>query len=305
MSRRIAYLGIKGLPPKAGADRAVAAIVQRLDRDKFDITVYCSSRVVPRGTRVPRTRLVRIPTLAGKHLHATSLFLFSAIHALCFGRYDLVHVHNVEACFVLPLLRLRYKVISTSHGTAYALTKWGKAARMLLRLTEYPFIALSSCVTSVSEALASEYECKYGRRVHHVPNGVDTDVQINATAEAPILKALGLGNKGYVLFAAARVIPEKGCHLLLDAWSRLAPDIELLVVGDTTQIPAYEQRLKGMAHGRVRFVPFISCRENLFDLIRCARLFVFPSIVEAMSMALLEAAALGAPLVCSDIVSNT
>ncbi len=304
-SRKIAFLGIKCLPAKAGADRAVEAIVQRLDKRKFEITVYCSSRLTPKAVSLPGIKLIRIPALRGKHLHATSLFLFSAFHALCFANYDLVHVHNVEACFVLLFLRLRYKVISTSQGTAYKLAKWGKVAKALIRLTEYPFMALSNCITCVSSALAREYELKYGKKVHFLPNGVDMDIECNNPMQISVLEAFGIEGKDYVLFAAGRVIPEKGCHLLLEAWSRLDTDALLVVVGDTAQMPEYEVKLKRMSDDRVRFIPFISCKEDLFAVIRSCRIFVFPSMIEAMSLTLLEVASLGRPLICSDIAENS
>jgi glycosyltransferase involved in cell wall biosynthesis len=60
-----------------------------------------------------------------------------------------------------------------------------------------------------------------------------------------------------------------------------------------------------MADDRVTFVPFISKKEVLFGIINRAKLFVFPSTVEAMSIMLLEVAALGVPVVCSDIPENT
>jgi glycosyltransferase involved in cell wall biosynthesis len=42
----------------------------------------------------------------------------------------------------------------------------------------------------------------------------------------------------------------------------------------------------------------------LFGLVKQARLFIFPSTTEAMSMMLLEAASLQAPIICSDIPEN-
>ena len=114
---RIAYLGIKGLPSAAGADRVVEAIVRRL-ANHHRLTVYCSASAVPAGATFPGVELVRVPVLKGKHAHATSLFLRSALDALLRRDFDLVHVHNVEASFVLPFLKLRYPVIATSHGLA-------------------------------------------------------------------------------------------------------------------------------------------------------------------------------------------
>ena len=132
---KITYIGIKGLPSKGGAERVVEAIVHRL-ASRHELTVYCSRKYSPEGTQVPEVKLVRIPTLQGKYLRSPSLFILSTLHALFFGKYDLVHLHNVEASFVLPLLRLRYKVISTAHGSPFRSPrkKWSRLAQALMAL---------------------------------------------------------------------------------------------------------------------------------------------------------------------------
>jgi glycosyltransferase involved in cell wall biosynthesis len=302
--KRIAYIGTKSMPSTAGADRVVEAIVRGLDKQLYSPRVYCSARETPRTAAVPGADLKILPALSGKHLHAVSLFSLAALHALFLGDYDLVHVHNVEACFVLPLLRLRYRVISTSHGPAQVLDKWSKLAKALIGLTEYPFVFLSNCATSVSQPLALEYKRRYGKDVRYIPNGVDVDAHIDTQAAEELLKATGVDRGSYVLFAAGRIIAAKGCHLLLEAYRGLDSDLKLLIVGDASHVPSYEQRLRQMADDRVRFIPFIASKDTLFGLVQNCRLFVFPSTAEAMSMMLLEAASLGVPILCSDIPAN-
>ena len=147
---RIAYIGIKGLPSRGGAERVVEAITERL-KERHDLTVYCNSRYTPKETRIPGIKLIRVPTLKGKHLQPLSLFVLSAFHALFRGNYDLVHVHNMEACVVLPVLLPRFRVIATAHGQPYKVERWGTIARNLLRLTEYLFIYFPHVRTSVSK----------------------------------------------------------------------------------------------------------------------------------------------------------
>ena len=136
---KIAYIGSKGLPSKGGVERVVEAVTERL-KYKYRLTVYCSCHYTPKTVVFPGIELVRVPCIKGKHLHAVTLNLFSALHALFYGSYDLVHVHNAEACFVLPLLRMRYAVIATSHGPAYDRKKWSPAARFLIRLMDWFFV---------------------------------------------------------------------------------------------------------------------------------------------------------------------
>lgn len=303
---KIAYIGIKALPANAGVDTVVEKLVGRLDRTRYAPVVYVNRALVPQGKTFPGIRLVRIPTLPGKYFNAPLLFLLSALHALFLGNYDLVNIHSVETCFVLPILRLRYKVIATAHGLLSKeppeLSKWGRL-KPLLRLTELPFTYLSSARTSVSKPDQAYLEATYGRPVHYLPNGIDELRPDNEKARE-LLATHGLEPGNYLIFTAGRIVPRKGCHFVLEALRRMDTDVKLLIVGDTDQVPEYTQQLKALADDRVRFAGFIASKELLFGLIAQARLFLFPTTYEAMAITLLEVAALRTPLIASDIPEN-
>lgn len=300
---RIGYLGIKGLPSKAGADRVVEAIVRRLAA-RHEITVYCSPLVVPADGTFPGVELVRAPVVPGKHAHATTLFLTSALDAVLRRDFDLIHLHNAEASFVMPLLKLRYPVLATSHGLAYARDKWSPLAKRLMQWADWPFVKLSDDITSVSQTAADYYGAQYGREVRYIPNGVGAeDTEQDLDGAQAWLRERTLAPEGYLMFAAGRVIPTKGGETLLTAYGQLPDAPPLLIVGDTEPGSAHERRLRQMADGRVHFVPAVD-KALLLGLARLARLFIFPSWIEAMSRMLLEAALAGVPLVCSDIVEN-
>jgi glycosyltransferase involved in cell wall biosynthesis len=302
---KIAYLGSKGLPSKSGTERVVEAITNGLS-GKHEITVYCDSRYTPKGTEVEGIHLIRVFTPKGKRLQATSLFIASAIHSLI-NKYDLIHVHGVDTCFVLPILRLKYRVVATSHGAPGRLTpnKWGKVDRFLIRLMELPFVYLSNITTSVSQPDADYLNARYHRNVMYVPNGVSGSVKPNIDRAEEKLIQLGITPGNYLLFSAGRIDPIKGCHLLLGAVNRLKKTIKLVIIGDLNQVPSYSDHLRKIADEKqVVFIPPIQDRELLFGMVKLARVFVFPSIHESTSMMLLEAASLQTPIVCSDIPEN-
>ncbi len=303
---RIAYLGSKGLPSKSGIERVVEAIASRL-RTRHSITVYCDSRYTPKGTKVDGVRLIRIPTIKGKYLQPVSLFFLSAVHALL-SRYDVIHVHGTDACFMLPALRLKYRVVSTAHGAPGrgARLKWGKLARFFMRVMEYPFIYMSNYPTTVSYPDVDYLKVRYKRNVLYIPNGVDDCPQFDLERAASKLNDAGLQPGQFLMFAAGRIDPSKGCHLVLEALNHLQRPLKLAIVGDLNQLPSYSDHLREVADkAQVAFFPAISDQKLLFGMVKQARLFIFPSICEGMSMMLLEAAALEAPLICSDIPENT
>jgi glycosyltransferase involved in cell wall biosynthesis len=302
--KRVAYIGAKGLPAQAGVDRVVEAIVERVDKRVYQPVVYVSSRVVPAGTVVPGIELIRIHTLPGKKLAAVTLFLFAALHCLFLGNYAFVHLHNVEASYVLPFLRLRYKVISTSHGATHVRDKWSSFSKFLFKLSEAPFIYFSNIITCVAEPLTQRYERIYKRKVHFVANGIELE-DVDEAGALQVLKERNVAPGEYILFAAGRIIATKGCHTLLKAYRQLETDKPLLIVGNIKHIPEYEQLLHELADERVQFISFLPLRETVLGLVRHCGLFVFPSTYEGMSMMLLEVLSLNVPYIASDIPENT
>lgn len=303
---KIAFMGIKGLPSKSGTERVAEAIIARLKND-FEITVYCDSQYTPAETTYEGVRLVRIRTLKGKYLRPVSLGIFSALHALFWGNYDVIHMHGVENCFTLPLLRWRSRIISTSHGTPgrMPISKWSPVAHFLMKLTEYPFMYLSNCPTTISEPDTNYLAARYKKTPVYIPNGVDIDLEIARDAAQTDLTRLGLMPQNFILFIAGRIIPRKGCHLLLEALRKVKSGVPLLVIGDLNQSPAYTEQLRALANQQnVTFLRPIENKRHLFGILALCKLFVFPSTAEGMSLMLLEAASLGIPMLCSDIPEN-
>lgn len=298
----IAYIGLKGLPSKGGVERVGEAVILSL-KDRHRFTVYCSKSYTPKDTYYPGVRLVRLPCLAGKHLHPITLNLFAAIHAL-FASYDLIHVHNAEACFVAPLLRLKYAVIGTSHGQAYDRDKWSPAARLVIKLLDLFYVLFPDKLTSVSLPDAKAYTTRWSREVLYLPNGVEVNPTVDIKTSRKILEKYNVGGN-FILFAAGRMDRSKGCHFLLEAFVELDEDLDLVVIGDNDTDRAYIDGLKRTADPRVKFIPFIARKDVFMGVMRQAKLFVFPSLYEAMSIVLLEAATLGVPLIASDIPANT
>jgi len=301
---RVAYLGIKGLPARGGAERVVEAIVKRMPALGIEPIVYCGTRYTAHGTKIDGVKLVRLPTVPGKYTQQTVLDLLQALHAVFFGHYDLIHLHHNEAGFVIPLLRLRYKVVATSHGWRN-MRKWGRVASFVMRLMDWPFMKLSNVVVYPSSYGAREMGRRFGREALYIPNGVSMDHAPNLEAARGIQAECGVSAGRYMILAAGRILPEKGVDLAIDAVNRHLGNTPLVIVGDDSGDPAYGRRLREMAGPLIRFYPLINDPGVLFGLMVDSRCMVFPSLVETMSMVLLEAASLGVPVISSDIPDNT
>jgi glycosyltransferase involved in cell wall biosynthesis len=265
-------------------------------------TVYGSRRVCSSGVW-SGLRVVASPSSRNKYLGPVALGLVSTLRALVHGEYDVVHLHGTENGFLVPFLRLRFPVVLTSHGQAYRVGKWPQWAQRVMRAVEGFAVQRADEVTAVSRHQAEEMSMRYGRAVQYVPNGV-TSVPSDLPGPSAIEEAYGLRHDGYWLMAAARIDPIKGFHDGVAAHARMAGSTPLVIVGDQSHAPDYAAKLRRIAGQGVRFLPVIEDRAVLLQLLVSARVFLFTSTVEAMSIMLLQALSVGAVAVVSDIPQN-
>jgi glycosyltransferase involved in cell wall biosynthesis len=118
--------------------------------------------------------------------------------------------------------------------------------------------------------------------------------------------ALGLQADDEVVIHVGRHVYSKGQRFLLEAMERLVPArgrLVLLLVGPpgptTDELHAVADR--SPARARIRFLGY---REDVPDLLAAADLFAFPSLYEGLGGALIEAMALGLPIVASDLPAS-
>ena len=103
------------------------------------------------------------------------------------------------------------------------------------------------------------------------------------------------------IVTVGRLHPQKNPHLLIDAFAMITleyPDIILDCYGDGELREELEARIDNIGlNDRIRLNP---SRNDIFDCIRTARLFVLASDYEGMPNALMEAMALGLPCISTD-----
>ncbi|NCD23113.1 MAG: glycosyltransferase [Spartobacteria bacterium] len=307
---KIAVLGSKSLPAFAGADRVAENIVRHLPADDGN---RCHVYVVrtpaqPRAfDYAPNVRVIPIPALAGKHSKATTYFFLSALHCALFLRPDLVHAHDSAFgpfAWILRILRPRMPVLGTFHGNPYERAKWSRFAKAFLRFSEAAFVRGCHALTTVARAKVAEVQARAKTPIEFIPNGVEPDPAIARTGLA---EKHGLVPGQYLMFAAGRMDPTKGLHHLLDAVAALRLEVPLLVVGGFEgHNQDYSEKLlaRCRANPRLVLIPRLLAQPELFELVAGAKLFVFPSEIEAMSMMLLEVISCGVPVLASDIAEN-
>ncbi|MBV8388181.1 MAG: glycosyltransferase family 4 protein [Mucilaginibacter sp.] len=304
--RRIAIFGVKTYPAFAGADRVAENVFNNI-YGEFDVFIYLSKKKNQERFSDDK-RFVYLPALNGKHLHAFSFFFLCMLHMLFVADYDLIHAHNSDVGLFTHFLRFKYKnrIMGTFHGDPYKSGKWGRFAKWYLKFSETLFIKSCTILTSVSATKIIQ-----GKKIEFIPNGmerVDRNMYKNYTNISINYHELKIDKGNYILFVAGRLDSRKGLHYLLDAYNNRLIDQQLVIISDFRHDKNYtqliEQKIKALNETNIIVLKQLIPKNDLFDVVKNAKLVVFPSEIEAMSMFLLEVLACQAPVVCSDIDSN-
>jgi glycosyltransferase involved in cell wall biosynthesis len=118
-----------------------------------------------------------------------------------------------------------------------------------------------------------------------------------------VRRALGLLDEDQVVLSVGRQEFQKGQRHLLAAVAALAPrrpKLQLLIAGRPGASSEELDRLAELPElsGRIRF---LGHRKDVPDLLAASDLFAFPSLFEGLGGSVLEAMALGLPIVASDL----
>ena len=137
------------------------------------------------------------------------------------------------------------------------------------------------------------------REIHVVHNAVDLP-KVHHTCD--LRQLLGVGPDTKVVVAVGRLSPEKGPHTLLEAAELMGSTADtrvIVLIGDGFLSEDLKESIQQRnLTGRVRLLGF---RRDAQELMAQADLLVNPSVSEGLPNVILEAFALGTPVVATDV----
>jgi len=142
------------------------------------------------------------------------------------------------------------------------------------------------------------------KRIEIIPNGVDTSLwtpkaeKSIESEEREVQKKLG--NKRVFLYMG-RIATEKNVEALLKAWKQINTNgCQLVIVGDGPLRPTLENNFLSTDECAIRWWGYEADLKTRLALLRCTEVFILPSLVEGLSIALLEAMATGTACIATD-----
>ena len=226
-------------------------------------------------------------------------------------RYQLVHTHTSKAGVVGRIAARLAGVPAVLH-TAHAFPfheESGFPSRTIYRLIET--FAGYFCDRIVT---VSNYHRQWGlqlriakpSRLIAIPNGVSESNVAVRKIPSRVRAELGIAPEDWFLFTPGRLSEGKGLEYLIDAIPQLVrmtvKRFTLVLAGDGPLRTALERKAADSGYpDRIRFVGF---RRDIGDLLNASDIVVLPSLHEGLSISLLEAMAVGKPIVATAIGGN-
>jgi glycosyltransferase involved in cell wall biosynthesis len=215
---------------------------------------------------------------------------------------DLIHASLTLSPldFLLPEIceELNLPLVATFHAQFDSKPRNIKSGTQFLAYQLYaPFLANYDRVIIFSE-IQKELLVRLGvpaSKVAVIPNGVDIDKYSPGVSH---LKSEF--NVKRIFLYLGRISQAKNVESMLKAWknSEMGNESRLLIVGDGP-LAGYLQTLYTDADG-IRWLGFVADEQRRIEILRGADVFILPSLVEGLSLSLLEAMACGLACVATD-----
>lgn len=294
----VAIAGTRGVPACYGGFETFAEeLGQRLVARGHRVTVYGRAAWVgKRRRRYLGMRVVPVRAPLGKHLETPLHTLLAALRARRAG-HDVVLLCNAANAFTLPLWRLSGAVsVLNVDGIERQRRKWGPLGRWVYAVSERLALRLADQPLADAAVIRDYYRERHGAELPVIPYGGD---RTPPRPEPERLARFGLEPGRYVL-AVGRLEPENNALLVARAYRRVRGDLPLVVVGDAPYARAYKLHLRAAADPRARFTGAVYGPDYL-ALQQHAACYVAAGEVGGTHPALLEAMAMGGPVVAHDV----
>jgi glycosyltransferase involved in cell wall biosynthesis len=223
-------------------------------------------------------------------------------------RPAIVHTHTSKAGAVGRLAAWLARVpvvIHTPHGHIFY-GYCGTVASAIIRLFERLLAKITDRIVTLTDRGAQEhvlYKIAGQEKFATIHSGIDL-AHFRSVLVDPAIKRkeLGLPPEGPIVGTVGRLVPIKGLQWLLKAAPGVLADFPqacFVIIGDGPLLGELRQLTATLGIGL--HVVFVGAREDVPECLAALDLFVLPSLNEGMGRVLLEAMAVGCPVVATRV----
>lgn len=290
---------------RGGLERLVIDLALLQHDAGHDCSVLC---LFERGTLATELESRGVEVVACNKRTGLDLAAVMRARRVLRARGGVLHTHNAAAHYhaVLAAMGLGFdRVVNTRHGMGDF--DPGSRRERLYRASMRGTHAVVA-VCDAARLRLEESGVRPRQALLSIPNGIPIDrfQPADAAARGMLAEELGLDRSARILGTVGRLDPAKDQAGMLKAFRRVrdsVPEAVLVVVGDG----ALRARLESVAReeGVEAQVHFLGDRSDVARIARGFEVFVLSSLTEGYSIALMEACALGLPIVATTVGGNS
>jgi glycosyltransferase involved in cell wall biosynthesis len=297
-----------------GAERQLAQIVPRLDRDRWEIDLVTLSRLGPLAEELERDGFrVWSPPLANRITRSGLLVrLLRALITLPWLWFWFLRRRPAIAHFILPEAYLIGGLCALLAGqkrmimSRRSLSNYQSRHPFLFRVEKFLHRRMSLIIAN-SEAIRRDLirEGAPTQQLWVIRNGVDTDTfRPDPDRGRALRQSMDIAPEDLVLTIVANLIPYKGHADLIDALGiirdRLPNGWQLLCVGRDDGIGA-SLKERAETQGVLENIKFLGSRSDIPALLNLADIALLCSHEEGLPNAVIEAMSSGAPVIATEV----
>lgn len=302
--KKVAIIGTQGVPAQYGGfESLVENIIGDNCSEGIEYTVFCSSRDKDSSLKEYKGCKLRYVPLHANGMQSVPYDMLSMMKAI--RGYDTIVILGTSGCLFLPVLRTfsRSRIIVNIDGLEHKREKWGKVARLTLRLSEKTAIRNSDVVIADNKGIADYVAETYHKEAVIIAYGGDNAIRnVTEQRQQEILAQYGVTADDYAI-TVCRIEPENNTHITLEAFKRTGRP--LIFIGNWEH-SAYARDLKDKysQSENIQLVNSVYDLDVLYALRKNAHCYVHGHSAGGTNPSLVEAMSIGCRILAYDVVYN-
>lgn len=308
MNTPIRVLHVLTTMNQGGAETMVMNYYRHIDTEKvqFDFLLHreeigaYEGEILSRGGRIHRLPAL---TLRSAWRYPKWIYDFLSAHT----EYQCIHIHSSGVAYFVARAAHQLKckvIIQHSHACARNVIDWTTPIRYFCKIaTRKHLTHFFSCGKEAAEWLFGQAGA---RKAIILPNAINTEkFRYTAKQQQDLKRSLGWHGK-YTIGNVARFYPQKNHFQMLaifKATLSIKPNARLILVGKKEGYYP-ELRKRAQELGIENSIEFTGARSDINDLLKAFDIFLFPSLFEGLSVAMIEAQAAGLKIIASNNIAK-
>ncbi len=303
---KILFPAIHYFPVVGGIETWTTQIAERLSK-KVDVFVVTgkvkgqAKQEMRNGVKIWRTSLFSLRDLS----HSSYIYMLCALDFIFFKSLFLIRKEKIDILLCQGFLSgLLGFCLSKITGVSYIITV--QSIEQNTHFLKNIVYRNAVCCIAASSAIKKYFEKIGCKNIEIIPNGIDTN-RFKGLNKQKSREKLGIGDE-FVIMTVARLEKVKGVdhlikatHFLNTKYHILNTKYRTLIIGDGSQRKGLEDLVKKFnLKDRVKFLGEIP-NKDIPRYLASADCFCLPSRREGFGIVVLEAQAMGVPVVASNV----